>query len=194
MHLGYLVLTVFLGQRLGKPCLFINTSFFSSSENSHQPYQVHAWKFSGITGKHWEMSAHICGFVPVLSRCSYCCKGEEKTEEQMPESLSPSFLSPSIHLSLPLSSHPPVVSIGDLSCLCSLKFLHFQHKLTDPVKAATGTFTVPPGWASLHGCHGLQFPPGCQLSQGSLFPTFSSALYELKDLGALGVDRDGEAG
>ena len=112
----------------------------------------------------------------------------------MPQSLSPSFLSPSIHLSLPPSSHPPVVTIGDLSCLCSLKFLHFQHKLTDPVKAATGTFTVPPGWASLHGCHGLQFPPGCQLSQASLFPTFSSALYELKDLGALRVDRDGEAG
>ena len=47
MHLGYLVLTVFLGQLLGKSCLFINAYFFSSSsENSHQPYQVHAWKFS----------------------------------------------------------------------------------------------------------------------------------------------------
>ena len=99
-----------------------------------------------------------------------------------------------LHFSLPPSSDPPVVTIGDLSCLCSLKFLHFQHKLTDPVKAATGTFTVPPGWASLHGCHGLQFPPGCQISQGSHFPTFSSALYELKGLGALRVDRDGEAG
>ena len=61
--------------------------------------------------------------------------------EKIPQSPAPSFLSPSVHLSLPL--------FFSSTCLCSLRFLPFQHKLADPAKAATGMLNVSPGCGSL---------------------------------------------
>ena len=46
MHLGYLILTVFLGQLLSKSWLSINAYFFFSQGNPHQPYQDRAMNYS----------------------------------------------------------------------------------------------------------------------------------------------------
>ena len=77
MHLRYLVLMAFLGHLLGKSWLFVNAYFFFCG-NSCQPFQVHMGKSFSVTGKCWEMSPHMRGFALVLSRRSYCWKGERR--------------------------------------------------------------------------------------------------------------------
>lgn len=101
---------------------------------------------------------------------------------ERPWSPAPALLCPVIHFPLPLSSHPPGVTTGDLSCLCTPTFLPSQCKLADLVKAAPGTLQLSwhhsASWLA-HTCRGFQLSPAWQHSQGSLFP--SSALYLLRE-------------